>query len=123
MPISVEEESAGTSKGNLPVPELIIPSVGGQVTSLAITQEQVTGVTKIDSALISSNSDKEGVIEDVFCPELTITSNVKPVLKQFLIPPTTGSHDGTSIGIKTSGQDLKKLSCPQCNFQVSSSRL
>lgn len=47
----------------LPVPELIIPSVGGRMTSLAITQERVTGVTKIDPTMLVNRGEK-GVIED-----------------------------------------------------------
>ncbi|XP_067951058.1 zinc finger protein 652-B-like [Watersipora subatra] len=104
-------------KGKLP--KLIIPSVGGVLTSMAINEEQVMGVTKITSSIISSgNSDKEAIIEDVFCPELTITTNMKPLLKQFLISPGTSGGEGSAIGIKTSGQDLKKLLCTDCNFQA-----
>jgi len=54
--------AAGETK--LPVPKMIIPAVGGDVTSAVISKQQVAAVTNIDPASVISQSNSAS--DDVY---------------------------------------------------------
>jgi len=54
--------TAGETK--LPVPKMIIPAVGGDVTSAVISKQQVAAVTNIDPASVISQANSAS--DDVY---------------------------------------------------------